>query len=236
MTNASTGLDAGLCRPECTCAGSRWAPPTYTPSQIGALAQRTLLDPPAPLSGDPYAHPQDFVVHPGEVCGVLADAAKPNAYRLQTYSGPAAAAQAGATLTHYGACGLCSPLTDLAVYMRKNDLTGPVRACVLQATPDAGAGAALGCLEALGFDEPCAQIWYYDALNTRAHCLAPCLADLSEPYQLPDGALNSCLQCDEDQSGPVFKAVAGRTRRNSGLPSAVCRPCSSVHHVVHVYP
>jgi hypothetical protein len=44
------------------------------------------------------------------------------------------------------------------------------------------------------------------------------------------------LQCDEDRSGAVFKAIAGRTRRNSGLPSAICRPCSTVTPLVHVYP
>jgi len=37
-------------------------------------------------------------------------------------------------------------------------------------------------------------------------------------------------------SGPVFKAVAGRTRRNSGLASALCRPCESVYPLEHVYP
>lgn len=234
--NASTGLDAAACRPECTCGGDSWKAPVYTQKQIDALGQRVLLDPPSPLAGDPYAHPKDFVAHPDEVCGVLDDPSGPGAYRLHTYASVDAAKQAGASVTHYGACGLCSPLSDLAVYMQHDDLTGPVRACALKAKPDAAVDPALGCLEALGFDRPCAQIWYDNALNTRAHCLAPCLADLTKPYQAPDGALNDCLQCDETQSGPVFKAVAGRTRRNSGLPSAICRPCGSVRHVVHDYP
>lgn len=236
VPNASTGLDASVCRPECACSGKSWAPPAYTPAEIDALARRTLLDPPALLTSDPYTHPQDFPAHLGEVCGVLPDASKPGAYRLETYASSEAASAAGATLTHTGACGLCSSLADLAVYMRNDDLTTPVRNCALKATPDAGSSAAMACLEAIGFDEPCAQIWYYDALNTRAHCLKPCLADLSKPYQAPDAALNACLACDETESGPVFKVVAGRTRRNSGLPSAICRPCSSVSHVVHVYP
>ncbi|MCU1282383.1 MAG: hypothetical protein JWM53_5929, partial [bacterium] len=51
----------------------------------------------------------------------------------------------------------------------------------------------------------------------------------------PDGTLNACLQGDEDQSGPVFEAVAGRTRRNSGLPNATCRPCSEVQPLVPAY-
>jgi hypothetical protein len=236
VPNASTGLDASVCRPECTCGGDTWAPPATTLAEIDALAQRVLLNPPALLTSDPYAHPESFPAHPNEVCGVLPDASKPGAYRLETYASAAAATAAGATVTHTSACGQCSSLADLAVYMRNNDLTTPVRNCALQATPDAGAGPAMACLEALGFDQSCAQIWYYDALNTRAHCLQPCLADLSKPYQTPDAALNACLECDETESGPVFKAVAGRTRRNSGLPSAICRPCSSVSHVAHVYP
>ena len=63
----------------------------------------------------------------------------------------------------------------------------------------------------------------------------PCVAALTKPYNEPDGALNACLQCDEDKSGPVFKAVAGRTRRNTGLANALCRPCSEVRPLLHRY-
>lgn len=42
-----------------------------------------------------------------------------------------------------------------------------------------------------------------------------CLEDLGwiegEAPTRKDGRLNACLQCDEDRSGPVFKATAGRT-------------------------
>ncbi len=50
-----------------------------------------------------------------------------------------------------------------------------------------------------------------------------------------DGALNDCLQCDEDHSGPVFKATAGRTRRNSGIRSSIPRPDDEIAPVVHDY-
>lgn len=66
-------------------------------------------------------------------------------------------------------------------------------------------------------------------------CLQPCLASFTDPYNQPDGTLNPCLACDEMKSGPVFKAVAGRTRRNSGLPNAICRPCAEVQPLVHAY-
>lgn len=38
------------------------------------------------------------------------------------------------------------------------------------------------------------------------------------------GKLNDCLWCDERVSGPGFKFSAARTRRASGLPSAIPRP------------
>jgi hypothetical protein len=36
--------------------------------------------------------------------------------------------------------------------------------------------------------------------------------------------LNSCLQCDECNSGPLFQKIAGRTRRFSGIVSDIDRP------------
>lgn len=57
---------------------------------------------------------------------------------------------------------------------------------------------------------------------------------LDEKQCAPCGS-KPCIQCDEDRSGPVFKIVAGRTRRNSGLPNAICRPCSEVQPLVHDY-
>jgi hypothetical protein len=107
-----------------------------------------------------------------------------------------------------------------------------VRNCGIDAI-FAGIEANITCLMALGFDEPCAQIWAYNTKHTREVCLEPCLELLDAPHHNPDGTLNECIQCDEDESGPVFKAVSGRTRRNSGLPSALCRPCESVSRVSH---
>lgn len=119
--------------------------------------------------------------------------------------------------------------------MRYPDLTEPVRECGLEGI-SGGPEQNLECLRALGFSEPCAQIWYYNTNHTRGACLQECFAALDQPYHLPDGSPNACIQCDEDLSGPVFKAVAGRTRRNSGLASALCRPCASVFQVDHAYP
>ncbi len=137
-------------------------------------------------------------------------------------------------MTHFGHCGVCSTLANLAVYMRNDDLTAPVRACGFQTSSDGG-NADVTCLMAMGFDLPCAQAWAYDTAHTADVCLSVCLENLTAPYNEPDGALSPCIACDEDQSGPVFKAVAGRTRRNSGIPNAICRPCDQVQPLVHSY-
>lgn len=56
-----------------------------------------------------------------------------------------------------------------------------------------------------------------------------------EDNNKPDGSLNDCLQCDEDKSGPNFKFFSGRTRRNSGIPSAIERPPEQVYNMEHCY-
>ncbi|MFK7991247.1 MAG: hypothetical protein AB8I08_34845 [Sandaracinaceae bacterium] len=143
-------------------------------------------------------------------------------YRLRTFDSEDNASRAGATLTHTGGCGLYSSPQYLAVYMTFEDLTQPVRECGVQGLT-MGDEVNLACLEELGFTRPCAQIWLYNTKNTRTVCLDECLELLDAPYQNPDGSLNACLACDEAQSGPVFKAVAGRTRRNTGWPA----PCAA---------
>lgn len=48
------------------------------------------------------------------------------------------------------------------------------------------------------------------------------------PYRI-----NPCLQCDECRSGPIFQKLAGRTRRYSGIESAIGRP--GVPDLAHEY-
>jgi hypothetical protein len=117
--------------------------------------------------------------------------------------------------------------------MRQEDLIAPVRACGMQHLGDLEGDVT--CLMGLGFQRPCAKIWAYNTSHTSTACFDTCITLLNAPYNNPDGSLNACLACDEQQSGPVFKAVAGRTRRNSGLANAICRPCSEVQPLVHAY-
>jgi hypothetical protein len=187
------------------------------------------------LQGDPYITGQagNPIASPaGAACGIKFEPDRVH-YRLATFADPAAVRSAGFAVTHYGACGLCSTLQDLAVYLEKPDLTAPVRECAIKWS----ASARLTCLESLGFSTACAQIWLYDAQNTRRQCLNTCIWSWikGEPPTGKDGRLNNCLQCDEDRSGPIFKAVAGRTRRNSGIRSSIPRPDEEIAPVVHDY-
>lgn len=229
-----TGLPAEACAPECACGDGRWSPPPIEAEVLDALRGFVPANPPAPLAQDPYQAPEADEAQPFKVCALRFDAADPSLYTLQTFDGPEAAQAARAQITHFGACGLCSSLQDLAVYIAIPDLTQPVRQCGVTGLTR-GAEAQRACIAELGFTEACAQIWSFNTTHTGAVCRDVCLPLLTAPYHTEDGSPNACIQCDEDRSGPVFKAVAGRTRRNSGLPTALCRPCSEVQLVDHRY-
>ncbi len=143
-------------------------------------------------------------------------------------------AEQGARVTHHSACGACSSLQDLAVYLGQPDLTTPVRRCAVLSFSEP---LSLGCLKDLGFTQACAKTWFYNARNTARHCKALCLKSwvTGEPNNLSDGSLNACLACDESVSGSVFKRVAGRTRRNSGIESAIQRGDEEVVELEHNY-
>lgn len=84
--------------------------------------------------------PQNFTeLGDAAVCGVLYDTATlndnqcPTQYSLQSFADIASAEAAGATVTHYGACGVCSTTQDLAVYIEFTDLTTLGVECSVQA-------------------------------------------------------------------------------------------------------
>ena len=230
----NTGLPEGACQPSCQCGGVDFVQPTYTAETVASLRARVHLNPPPLATVDPYDEPEQWVEVPDAVCGALFDDTVTGGYRLETYADDAAATEAGAVITHYGACGTCSSFQDLAVYIETPNLTDPVRTCGIRSLTE-GDEAAIACIEEIGFSPACAQTWFFNTRNTRLECLAVCLTNLNAPNHRPDGSLNPCIQCDEDLSGPVFKAAAGRTRRNSGIGSALCRPCDDVRPVIHDY-
>lgn len=226
---AKTGLTEEQCMPSCACGGRVFEAAEFDAARLEELRSYAWDNPSTELTSDPYSVPAPEATD--EVCAVVLTGKN---YLTQTFASTAAAEAAGGIVTHFGACGVCSSLQDLAVYAGNGDLTTPVRQCGIVGVAQ-GEEKSLQCLLDLGFTRPCAQVWYYNTLNTRTECGDVCIRLLNAPYQNEDGSLNECLQCDEDKSGPVFKAVAGRTRRNSGLASALCRPCDEVRPLSHDY-
>jgi hypothetical protein len=225
--NDQSGLDSSQCNTTCMCASSALVL-GQIPLDSSTFAF-THQNPMEPLSEDPYE--SSVPSQPSEkVCTVDIDAAN-GSYRLSTVPMLDAASD---RITHAGPCGACSSLQDLYVYAANVDLTDPVRQCGIIGIGQ-GMAANIECLQDIGFSEACATIWYYNTQHTRTQCLNECLTHLNSPYVDMNGQLNPCLECDEVKSGPVFKAYAGRTRRNSGLASAICRPCTTVSRVTHEY-
>jgi hypothetical protein len=215
----------------CTSRPAPAAPGAVDPRLLASLRAAVPLDP-ITVGDDPYATwagRTPPVAPPSTVCGVKFEPDRVH-YRLATFSAAAEATAGGWRVTHTGACGACSTLQDLAVYLERPDLTAPVRRCGMKP-------GLLRCLEGLGFSSACAKIWSYNVQNTKRACFGICMRSWmsGEASTKPDGSLNDCLQCDEDRSGPVFKAVAGRTRRNSGIQSSIPRPSEQVSGVVHDY-
>ena len=237
-----TGLTSDQCAPTCNCGeeGERWTAPEYSSSEISALLEWKLENPPDELTEDPYQLGDPAAIDDEQVCAVMKESIEERRYRLESFKSPEAAVAAGGHITHTGPCALCSSLDDLSVYLGRPDLTDPVRACGTANLPPADdlyakREAHIECLLELGFTLPCAQIWYYNTLNTRIACIDSCLELLGAPHHNPDGSLNECIQCDEDISGPVFKTHAGRTRRNTGMASELCRPCGETFPIEHYY-
>jgi hypothetical protein len=175
-----------------------------------------------------------------EVCAVHFIDADRTGYELRGFDSSSAAVEAGFIVTHQGRCGSCSSLQDLAVYLAVPDLTTPARQCARRF----GLEGKKQCFqEHIGLTPPCAESWAYNARHTRQECLGTCIADygllnlMLNRYPGPNtddsGQLRPCLQCDEDQSGAGFKFSAGRTRRNSGIESAIKRAETEIYPVDH---
>jgi hypothetical protein len=155
-------------------------------------------------------------------------------YHLKNFASEAAARTANYKITHKGHCGACSTLQDLGVYMGQN-LTVPVRSCGSRGF--FSHSLERQCLVDIGFTDECISIWQPNMHNTANKCFWVCMASWAtgEALNKPDGSLNDCIQCDEDKSGPNFKYFSGRTRRNSGIPSAIQRPSEQNYPMQHCY-
>ncbi|CAB9518000.1 expressed unknown protein [Seminavis robusta] len=141
-------------------------------------------------------------------------------------------------ITHYGACGVCSNLQDLAVYVANPDLTSKGQECGAKALFSQQLGVE--CFIRAGYTPACAKMWMYNTLETGDKCKDLCLPftfqGMPNNGPPPTCTIADCLWCDEVYSGPNFKKVAARTRRRSGLLSAIARPCDDILIVNHEDP
>jgi len=226
----------GWCAPSCMCGGYQFSEPSYDRYDVHALRSWRLLNPPDPLAADPFDEALAAEGDSPAFCAAVPVDPSPSArtYRLETFGSEREVHAAGGQVTHRGRCGVCSSFQDLAAYVERRDLNRAGRLCGLAGT--FGDKSQLNCLRKLGFTEACAQIWSFNIDHTRSECMGICTATVPTRHKLPDGSLNACLACDEANSGPTFKAVAGRTRRRSGLTSAIARPCLDAEGTPAVYP
>jgi len=193
----------------------------------------------APVEENPYDNPDYPPDYPGGVCGMKwSDNIDPSSgnkkYWLKNFESETECDDAGFKVTHAGHCGSCSGLQDLGVYLRQN-LTDPTRHCGFLGI--ISHSLMRNCLQRIGFSSNCIPIWEHNILNTRKQCFDVCFLSYitGEDNNKPDGSLNDCLQCDEDKSGPNFQFFSGRTRRNSGIPSAIMRPPDEFYDMEHCY-
>lgn len=175
-----------------------------------------------------------------EVCAIRFFDDSKVSYELRDFDTSLAATEAYYMVTHQGRCGSCSTLQDLAIYLASPDLTSPARQCARSF----GLKRKKQCFqEKIGFTSHCAESWAYNAQHTRQECLGVCITDYGffnlifgrYPGSNVDetGQLRPCLQCDETESGTGFKYSAGRTRRNSGIDSAIQRSDTEIFKVDH---
>ncbi|MFK7827368.1 MAG: hypothetical protein AB8G05_24705 [Oligoflexales bacterium] len=186
---------------------------------------------------DPYKKPNTYWNKQLEkseknYCGIKIDT-KSSDYKLRTFSKQSDLFESGFHITHKGSCGTCSTAKDLKVYLEKPNLTSPVRKCAALSFR----WPVMQCLLRLGFTRPCAETWYYNIAQTRRKCSTICIKSWwkDENFNGQDGSLNSCLACDEKEAGPAFKVTAGRTRRRSGIVSAIKRKDQEFYRLKHDY-
>ncbi len=175
-----------------------------------------------------------------EVCAVRFTDMRRKEYELRTFSNSRDAIAANYAVTHRYHCGTCSSLRNLAVYIAKPDLTTPARTCARKLTLK---GIKSCLMQTIGFEERCAETWAYNVAHTKRQCMKTCIKhyglwsvlrnDMGGAHVDDGGGLNPCLACDEHISGPGFQYAAGRTRRASGLTSAIERTKAEIYPVDH---
>lgn len=249
LSNETTNNDDYPTCGDCFCVPDSGAPCPYDEkpetdySTLIPILKEFTWNNPMSLDCDPYLNNTTCDTNPpleqGGAC--LVDIAPNNAtttcptdwtYDTRTYERTyQEALNEGLYVTHSGACGTCSSLQDLAAYMETGpELQDLASTCGIRGQFNKTKG--IQCFLDLGFTLGCANIWYYNTVNTRRDCLRVCVSYTvsgnGSNLPPPSCDLAACINCDEVNSGDIFKQYAGRTRRNSGLLSGIVRNCSEI--------
>ena len=106
------------------------------------------------------------------VCGLKYFDSTKKTYKLHNFNNASAALNEDFIITHQGICGKCSTTQDLFVYLTRN-LTRPIRKCGVKYFHSKG--QMKHCIKKLGFSDACAQVWYWNTINTKKHCAITCI-------------------------------------------------------------
>ena len=238
VTNAATGQDE-----------LRYFTGLYSKAQIARLSTMVLAGdsphkaklpwlPTADVLNDsPWNHLEQYAAPVATaVCGLkIVDDANQDAirYALDTYESKAAAAAAGARVTHLGNCGHCSSVADLAVLLSIPDRTYRMRKCAYKSVTSEGKTGVLNCIKEFGISDGCTMIWYYNVMHMYKECMTRCWTLIDANYHTESGAMNDCMICNEEKVDDLFKVIAGR--RDDAQPISMCRELPEDEWLCHNY-
>ena len=141
-----------------------------------------------------------------------------------------AAHEAGVRAMHDEFCGKCSNKNDIKVYNdTRNTMTGFATGCAFRYLLISKEWAR-DCMTKSKLSEGCLDCWVDNIQCSVDNCVWQCLESRArgQPPNLPDGSLNPCFQCDEDNCGFPFIECAGANRRRAGIRSDIDRPGDQV--------
>ena len=177
-------------------------------------------------------------IRDARVCGVKFVDQQKEKYHLQTFNNKEEALKAGYIVTHQNHCGACSALFDLGILLEKRNMVEDGRRCAKRLSLK---GSKKCHVKKIELTEYCSEAWAYNATATRNRCMKTCIKEYGlinmilgkfpDVYTNPDGSLKPCILCDELKSGPGYAYATGRTRRSSGIISAIDRAEEELYHL-----
>jgi len=173
-----------------------------------------------------------------EVCGIKFLDNEKKTYHLKSFENKDLAQSEGYLVTHQNHCGACSSLYDLAIYLEKRNMVEDGRKCAKKLTLK---GSRKCHLERIELSRYCSEAWAYNATATRNRCMKNCIKEYGlvnilrgkypDVFVNDDGSLKPCILCDELKSGGGYAYSVGRTRRSSGIKSAIDRGAEELYPI-----